>query len=472
MYAPGVGRPAIDPEAAVRLMLAGFLLGIVHDRRLMREAQVNLAIRWFAGFGLGDRLPDHSSLTRIRQRWGAERFRHVFQRTARACVSAGIAKGEVVHVDASLIRADVSWESLAVRHVSSIAAANGDEAFEVDAPGVEACDAAVERQLRNSKKSGKFKKVCLTDPEATMATSGRNRRLEPSYKQHGVVDDERGVILDVEVTTGEINEGQAILERLDAVVATTGVPIGAVTADAGYAYAKVFAGLEAREITGVIPTKAEPIRSKVPLRRFRYDAKHDHVKCPRGKNPAPQQSQDQPWPVLCLEGPRLPRLRSGHPLPVPVARHQGPGDRPRLPGPAARPAPTRSLERGGQSTVPTSPLEIRGLSRRGEDLARAGKGRAPRSRQHAHSVLPHRRCDQPQAARRRLSGSAFRPHRCPTRANSRLNGNPATSGRDGPRTSSMRHGLNPIEGRDFFNSPTRHLCQVASNRGRFRAGAK
>lgn len=283
VYAAGVGRPAIDPEAAVRLMLAGFLLGIVHDRRLMREAQVNLAIRWFAGFGLADRLPDHSSLTRIRQRWGAERFRRVFQRTAQACVSAGIAKGDVVHVDASLIRADVSWESLAVRHVGAVAAANGDEALKVGAPGVEASDDTVEHQLRNSKKSGKFKKICLTDPDATMATSGRNRRLEPSYKQHGVVDDERGVILDVEVTTGEVNEGQVILERLDAVVATTGVPIGTVTADAGYAYSKVFAGLEAREITGVIPTKAEPIRSKVPLRRFSYDAKHDHVKCPRGK---------------------------------------------------------------------------------------------------------------------------------------------------------------------------------------------
>ena len=47
----GVGRPGIDPEAALRLMLAGFLLGIVHDRRLMREAQVNVAIRWFAGYG-------------------------------------------------------------------------------------------------------------------------------------------------------------------------------------------------------------------------------------------------------------------------------------------------------------------------------------------------------------------------------------------------------------------------------------
>ena len=63
-YCADNGRPGIDPEAAVRLMLAGFLLGIVHDRKLLREAQVNLAIRWFAGYRLHGRLPDHSSLTR------------------------------------------------------------------------------------------------------------------------------------------------------------------------------------------------------------------------------------------------------------------------------------------------------------------------------------------------------------------------------------------------------------------------
>ena len=120
--------PPIDPEAAVRLMLAGFLLGIVHDRRLMREARVNLAIRWFAGFGLQDRLPDHSSLTRIRQRWGAERFRRIFERSVKACVAAGIAKGEVVHVDASLIRADVAWESLAERHLKEVVTEVNDQA--------------------------------------------------------------------------------------------------------------------------------------------------------------------------------------------------------------------------------------------------------------------------------------------------------------------------------------------------------
>jgi transposase len=77
------GRPGIDPEAAVRLMLAGLLSGIVHDRRLMREAQVNLAIRWFAGYALHEKLPDHSSLTRIRQRWGPERFKAVLSRTVK-----------------------------------------------------------------------------------------------------------------------------------------------------------------------------------------------------------------------------------------------------------------------------------------------------------------------------------------------------------------------------------------------------
>jgi transposase len=269
LYCADNGRPGIDPEAAVRLMLAGFLLGLVHDRRLMREAQVNIAIRWFVGYGLHEVLPDHSSLTRIRQRWGAERFRRIFERTVKACIAAKVATGEIVHIDASLIRADVSWESLVQRHADEVERAN--------APTAE------QETEKKGKQSGKFKKVSVTDPDASMATSARNRRLEPAYKQHAVVDDVRGVILDVEVTTGEINEGQVVEERVDATMATTGVPITTATADAGYAYAKVYGAFERRGIEAVIPTKAEPIRSPVPLRRFRYDAKNDIVKCPRGK---------------------------------------------------------------------------------------------------------------------------------------------------------------------------------------------
>ena len=268
-YCADNGRPGIDPEVAVRLMLAGLLLGIVHDRKLLREAQVNIAIRWFIGYGLHERLPDHSSLTRIRQRWGEERFRAIFQRTVRACLEAKIATAEVVHIDASLIRADVSWESLVERHAAEVMVENrGEEEAEAEKKG---------------RQSGKYKKVSLTDVDASMATTARNRRLEPCYKQHTAVDDVRGVVLDVAVTTGEVNEGETIEAQVDEVRKITDRAIATVTADAGYAYAKVYGGLERRGIDPLIPAKREAIKSRVPLRRFRYDARHDIVKCPRGK---------------------------------------------------------------------------------------------------------------------------------------------------------------------------------------------
>src|SRR5215475_3749666 len=136
-------------------MLAGLLTGIVHDRKLMREAQVNVATRWFIGYGLHEKLPHHSSLTRIRQRSGEDRFRKVFKRTVAACLKAKIATAEVVHIDASLIRANVSWDSLVERHVTEVLSENESEqlgqADEIGRP------------------RGKNKKVSVTDPDATLA---------------------------------------------------------------------------------------------------------------------------------------------------------------------------------------------------------------------------------------------------------------------------------------------------------------
>ncbi len=309
--ADGMGRPGIDPEAALRLMLAGFLLGIVHDRRLMREAQVNITIRWFAGYGLFEVLPSHSSLTRLRQRWGAERFRTIFTRTVQACIAAKIARGEVVHVDATLIRADVSWESLGEQHADAVLAQGDADASSTSAKP----SSAEQRQERDGKQSGRYKKVCLTDPDATMATTARNRRLEPSYKQHTAVDDVLGVILDVEVTTGQANEGDHILPQVDAVAAVTGIALKTVTADQGYAYGKVYGGLERRGIDPVIPAKKEPVRAKVPLRRFRYDARHDVAKAlatclARGRSWARGPDVTQVMPSL---GRTSPAARSGRP---------------------------------------------------------------------------------------------------------------------------------------------------------------
>jgi len=276
-YCPDNGRPSIDPEAALRLMLAGFFAGIVHDRKLMREAQVNLAMRWFAGYRLHEQLPDHSSLTRIRQRWGEERFRRIFQRTVQACVKAGLVDGETVHVDATLIRADVSWESVVSDHAEQVLAENVDEA----------CGRARPRSL---------KKYSKTDPEATLATSSHERRMEFSYKQHTAVDDKAGVIVDVAVTTGQESEGTQLLSQVDRVKDNTGRAPAVLTADAGYAHSRNYAALEERDVEAVIPPQHEPrVVRKLPVRRFKYDPRQQVVKCPGGRTLSRQSRQKNGW---------------------------------------------------------------------------------------------------------------------------------------------------------------------------------
>ena len=272
LYCADNGRPGIDPEVAVRLMLAGFLLGIVHDRRLMREAQVNLAIRWFIGYALHEALPDHSSLTRIRQRWGEEVFRRIFTRVVRQCQSAGLVSAETVHIDASLIRANVSMDALVARHLDAVEDANDAE-----------CDART---------SGRFKKLCRTDPDATMATSSK-APLRPAYKQHTAVDDVAGVVVDVEIVTGEEHDTGRFTERLDDLEETLGATPGRITADTIYGVGRVYAALEDRQIEAVIPPLRSPRRKGAqgfPTERFRFDPHHDMVRCPAGRRLTPRNS--------------------------------------------------------------------------------------------------------------------------------------------------------------------------------------
>jgi transposase len=284
LYCCDNGRPGIDPEAAVRLMLAGFFQGIVHDRKLMREAQVNIAIRWFAGYRLDERLPDHSSLTRIRQRWGDQRFKKIFQKTVQSCIDAGLVSGETVHIDATLIRADVSWESLTTEHIETVIKENDLESENRKGPG------------RPRTRSRKPKKRSKTDPDATLTTSCNTFRMGPCYKQHSAVDDLCGVIVDADVTTGEQNEGRQLAEQIERIENNTGKKIKTLTADSAYAHGKNFELLEGKDIDAIIPPQSENSKPRhLPLRRFKYDAKNNIVKCPAGKILTRRTQNEQGW---------------------------------------------------------------------------------------------------------------------------------------------------------------------------------
>src|SRR5436309_7456737 len=108
-----MGRPSIDPELMIRMLVVGYVFAIRSERLICREVLVNLAYRWFCRLGIEDAIPDHSAFSRARNERFREGdvFRRVFERVVEACIAAGLVGGEGFAVDASLIQADANKHS-------------------------------------------------------------------------------------------------------------------------------------------------------------------------------------------------------------------------------------------------------------------------------------------------------------------------------------------------------------------------
>jgi transposase len=109
-FYPKLGRPSIDPELMIRMLIIGYVFAIRSERAICRDVQVNLAYRWFCGLSIEDKIPDHSAFSRARhERFrDSDMFRRVFERVVEACIAAGLVGGEGFAVDASLIVADAN----------------------------------------------------------------------------------------------------------------------------------------------------------------------------------------------------------------------------------------------------------------------------------------------------------------------------------------------------------------------------
>ena len=107
-----IGRPSIDPELMIRMLLVGYIMGIRSERRLCEEVHLNLAYRWFCRLDLTDGIPDHSTFSKNRHGRFRESdlFRKLFEHVLQRCMSEGLVGGEAFGVDASLIKADANRE--------------------------------------------------------------------------------------------------------------------------------------------------------------------------------------------------------------------------------------------------------------------------------------------------------------------------------------------------------------------------
>ena len=284
-YADGLGRPSIDPEVFFRMELLAFLYGIKSERHLCEEIRYNMAYRWFCRLSPHEDVPDHSSLSRIRDRYGENIFEEVFCAIVCLCRKKGLVHEKCcVMTDATLIAADAALDSLV--HEDPQQALQEAEALR---GRTQAVDPPASRTISNKTHTSR------TDPDATLAQKlGTPRQLK--YKVHQTIDADSRVILDTHVTTGARHDNQPYLDQLQRIRNRYKLTIREATADRGYGSAAIIRTLQQQGIKTYIPLWSGRVgNSKYLKGELLYEREHDRFRCPEGKylTPTPSISGNQ-----------------------------------------------------------------------------------------------------------------------------------------------------------------------------------
>jgi transposase len=330
-YAIG-GRPSIDPVVFFKLQLVMFFEGIRSERQLMRHAADRLSIRWFIGYDLGEPLPDHSSLTRIRERYGVEVFRRFFEQIVEQCQAEGLVWGKELYFDGTKVQANASVDSLKPRffveaHLESLFGTAREEAAEETDQIVtqeQASDElgkqeekseplplptllSVEEQkqlvqhnaerhdwieqlgAQNRKVTHRCYQrmadlcVSTTDPDATLMQTKQG--VDMGYHTHYVVDGGKArIILNVLVTPSEVMDNQPMLDLLWRVRFRWKLWPRQVTGDKKYGTEDNLIAIEHQHIRAYIPIPDVDHRTEFfSIHDFTYVTERDVYVCPAGK---------------------------------------------------------------------------------------------------------------------------------------------------------------------------------------------
>jgi transposase len=279
-YSP-IGRPSIDPELMVRMLLVGYCLGIRSERRLCEEVHLNLAYRWFCRLGLDGDVPDHSTFSKNRHGRFRESdlLRELFESVVRRCMAEGLVGGEGFAVDASIIRADAS------RHRTAVDGAAGLPS-EAAGRAVEEYLAVLDDAAFGAATPVTPKYISLSDP-ASRWTAAQAGPASFAYCTNYLIDVDHAVIVDVEPSTavrqGELAACRTMVERTNN---RLGLYPERLTADMAYGSAEMLDWLvHGQGIEPHIPVFDKSQRDDGTFSRsdFTYDHAADHYTCPSGK---------------------------------------------------------------------------------------------------------------------------------------------------------------------------------------------
>jgi len=279
-YYSEMGRPSIDPELMIRMLIVGYCMGIRSERRLCDEVHLNLAYRWFCRLGLDGDVPDHSTFSKTRHGRFRESdlLRRLFEETVKRCIAERLVGGDGFAVDASLIRAEANRQrfhsgedglphDLSSRAVDEYLAVLDDAAFGAATPVVPS-------------------RVSPSDP-ASRYTSAHGGQAQFCYATNYLIDVQNAVIVDVEASTAVRQaEVTAAKRMIDRVQNDLGIWPRKLIADTGYGSAEMLAWLvHERDIEPHIPVFDKSGRAAGTFERadFAYDIADDHYICPAGR---------------------------------------------------------------------------------------------------------------------------------------------------------------------------------------------
>ena len=279
------GRPSVDPELMIRMLLVGYVMGIRSERRLCEEAHLNLAYRWFCRLDLTDPIPDHSTFSKNRRGRFRESdlFRRLFEEVVARCITEGLVGGRSFAVDASIIRADANRQN-----ATPIADWAAEKLDPRDAPRAvrEYLDTLDDAAFgAATEKAPKF--TSHADP-ASQWTGALKGPAFFAYADNYLIDTDHAIIVDVEATRAvrpaEMAAAQTMIDRT---IERFDLSPERLIADTAYGAAPMLNWLvEGRGIEPHIPVIDKSARRDGTFSRedFAYDHEADAYICPGGRS--------------------------------------------------------------------------------------------------------------------------------------------------------------------------------------------
>ena len=290
LYSLTNGRPSIDPVIIIKYLLIGFLFGILSERRIEQEIQVNVAYRWFLGIELDEQVPDHSTISQLRRRKfnNTDLFRKIFERVVTDCISKRLVTGDLILTDSTHMKANTSPSSelrMLVEQKVSAYAGILDQAETQIRKKLEEEGRIKPRKKHKEREERALapmveKRVSKTDPEAGKLVRP-GKPLEMCYLDHQSIDAQNGIIVEVTVTPGDAADAAPYLEQIEKIKKKVG-KIKATCADSAYDTGIIHQSLLKQGVQHYVPIKTYSANTTVEFTKdiFAYDKNTDTYWCP------------------------------------------------------------------------------------------------------------------------------------------------------------------------------------------------